>query len=344
VTNPNYTGGAFGCSPTACRFQPGNSLTYHIVADKFTSDEREAIEDAAAAWRAGANQINRGADWELDRGSDWAIGTLSISDNDTGISAEDDTWFLNQGVPSSNMAATFAVFGSWPNCGFTGVDILFRESVSWTTKLPAAADSGDMSLGQVAIHEFGHMIGFDESDVALATMNSEYPAGGDISASYRISERDYDGLRDNYGDSSTGKNLMLSKFLYLGGGEAEEGWDGSDVYASPGDTLSGSADPEDINVILTGTTGTLSNVSIRWYFRPLNTACGGPGSITVGTSSGWSVGVNNPFTVNLSSWVVPANLSPGDYKICAKVDPDDDFTEASEIDNSIATQKNYTIY
>jgi hypothetical protein len=325
--------------------RPGNSLTYHIVASKFKADELSAIESAAGAWRAGAGEIVRGADWQFVRGSDWASGTLSIADNDSGVSKEDDTWFNNQGVAANASVAVFNHFAAWPGCGLDGTDFLFRDSLSWKTDLPAAIDNStsDMSLGQSAIGAFGNMIGFDNVDTDICAMNSLYPNGGDISASYRISEIDYVGLAQSYPDSSTGKNLMLSKFRWTGGGFAEEGWQGTDVDVNRGDTLTNSLVPEDITVILTGTTGTLSGVRIRWYLRPVAGTCGGAGSIGIGTSSG-SVGVNTPYATGLTSYVIPTGTPIGDYNVCALIDPDDAFSETSELDNNVAGERVYHVH
>jgi hypothetical protein len=342
LTDPYYTGGPFGCSPTACRMQPGNSLTYHVVVDKFKADEISAIDQAAGAWRAGANQINRGASWQFVRGSDWAVGTVDITDNDNGITKEDDTWMTDNGVPATAIAVTFPHYGAWPSCGVKGADILFRSSEPWTSDLPAVAAYGDESIGQVAIHELGHVIGFDHSDDVLATMNSQYPAGGDISGSYRISEVDYVGLASSYPDSSTGKNLMLSKFLPRSGGigKADEGWDHGEPPAyHAGDTLD---KPEDLSVILTGTTGTLNDVKLRWYLRPSGGTCGDAGSLVLGTK-GLTLGVNTPFSTGLSSYVVPASTPAGKYRMCAKLDPDDAFSEISESDNAVQSDTLYEI-
>ena len=43
------------------------------------------------------------------------------------------------------------------------------------------------------------------------------------------------------------------------------------------------------------------------------------------------------------SWTIPSNLSPGNYKVCAMIDPDDEFSETKEIDNSVGSENDFVI-
>lgn len=342
VAYSGYTGGPFGCSPTACRFEPGNSVTYHLISTKFTNDEEDAIEDAAGAWRAGAQQLNRGADWQFIRGADDPVGSLDLADNQYHVSRLSDAWLAGNGVPANAIGVAFRSYGAWPNCGVQGGDVVFRASTSWSTKLPAAAAAGTLSLGQTAIHEFGHIIGFDHENGDLQVMNTTYPFGGDISAAYRINEDDYVGLQASYPDSSTGKNFMISKFLSTGGGGAVEIWTGANVNTSPNDVLAGAEVPEDVVLIVTGTTAGLQ-VDVTWYLRPASGgACGDANSIAVGTASP-TLGVNTTYSRNLSTWQIPASTPAGDYKVCAKIDPDGSFSETREDDNSVVSDRLYVV-
>ncbi len=342
IVNDNYTGGAFGCSPTACRFEPGNSVTYHLISGKFTASEIDAIDNAHAAWRAGAQQLNRGADWRFIRGATEPTGSLDISDNRYHVSRLSDSWLANKGVSASALAVAFRSYGAFPNCGVRGGDIIFRNSLTWSTSLPNSTPIGAFSIGQVAIHEFGHIIGFDHDNGDLQVMNAAYPAGGDISGEYRISEDDYVGLEANYPDSSTGKNFMISKFRSTGGGNAVEGWTGSTVFTSASDVLVGSEVPEDVSLILTGTTGALV-VKVTWYLRPSSGGiCGDASSIEVGSRFP-NLGVNTTFSRNLSTWQIPAGTAPNTYKVCAVIDSDGSFSETRENDNSVLSERLYVV-
>ena len=342
LSNAAYTGGPFGCSPTACRFQGGNSLTFHIIGARFTANEADAIENAAGAWRAGAGQLNRGADWTFTRGSDTALGALNLTDGRTDVTKLSAAWFAAQGIPAGALAVAIPVYGAWPLCGVSGVDVVFNDSFSWSTVLPAATTGGDFSIGQVAIHELGHVVGFGHEDDDLASMNAFYPCGGDPSGSFRINEMDYVGLRDNFSDSSTGKNLMLDKFEHTGPGTSREVWTGATVTTSPGATLTGGDVPEDIAVLLTGTTS-LNNVKISWFLRPVASGgCGGAGSVLLGSKT-LTLGVAIPFPQGLATWTVPLGTAAGDYFVCASVDPDLAVSETREDDNTVHGERVYTV-
>lgn len=339
IDNPNYTGGAFGCSPTACRFQPGNSLTYHLLTGNFTAAEATAINDASVAWEAGTGEINRGANWEFNRGADSA--SLSLSDGRYDVSSFSDAWFAAMGVPAGAIAVGFKTFGAWPNCGVNGGDIVFRSSVNWTTSLPAGAAAGSTSIGQVAMHEFGHIIGFDHENDDMAVMNSFYPNGGDISASYRINEMDFVGMEDNYSDASTGTNLMISKFVRTGAGTSSEGWTGATVNTSRGAVLAGGNVPGDVLLLITGTSSQ-SNIRVSWFLRPIGTTCGGATSVLVGSRIA-SLGVSLPFSTNLTTWTIPNAAASGDYLVCAMIDADNTVAETSETDNTVASDRIYHV-
>lgn len=342
VSNPNYTGGAFGCSPTACRFEPGNSLTYHLISGKFTAAEIDAIDDAHAAWRAGAQQLNRGADWRFVRGATEPAGSLDVTDNQYHVSRLSDSWLAGKGVSANAIAVAFRDYGAWPNCGVRGGDIVFRASESWSTTLPNSTPADELSIGQVAIHEFGHIIGFDHDNGDLQVMNAAYPAGGDISGEYRISEDDYVGLEANYPDSSTGKNFMLSKFRSTGGGNAVESWTGSTVFTSASDVLTALEAPEALTLILTGTTSALV-VKVTWYLRPASFAtCGDASSIEVGSAFP-NLGVNTTFSRNLSTWQIPAGTPADTYRVCAAIDSDSSYSETREDDNMVVSDRLYVV-
>src|SRR5690606_8621847 len=104
-------------------------------------------------------------------------------------------WFHNKGF--SDAAAinqTFSIL-----CAPQENDIVFRSSLpggrTWTTQLPSMASASQVSIGAVAIHEFGHWIGFGHQNGASTTMQADYPSGGDISAQLRIHEDDHRGLK-----------------------------------------------------------------------------------------------------------------------------------------------------
>lgn len=191
---------------------------YHLVVADFPASHVTEIEAAAESWWAGNTQILRGADFKHVRGVDNLAGVAN-----NGVSElwdESSTWFTALGFPSTTLAITTSWMLGWPNCDVVESDIVFNESTVWSTSLPGALPTysgatSEVSIGQTAVHEFGHVVGFDHENDVLAVMNGFYPAGGDISATkYRIHEDDFAGLLDWYPCvvGCDGVNVMLSKF------------------------------------------------------------------------------------------------------------------------------------
>ncbi len=321
----------------------GNSSTYRINVDDFTAAEESEIELAAEGWDAGSGEVNRGADWHFLRGGDVHSDGFRGDFTNT-VRMKPPSFFNGQGMDTLGQASTLI--------GMVGMqyviletDISFKDTVNWTTTVESVCSGSEKSLGQAALHEFGHALGRDHEDDWIATMNSAHPAGGDISATkYRINEDDFLGLKLSKPGSSTGKNFMLSKFGDFLDNGVEELWDGLGDDASlfscgcPGQVVNPAAE---IAALITGSVGTQHNVDVQWRLDPVGPCWSGTEYLIGSTSV--SIGVNNPTFVRQDTFVTVPNVPAGDYYLCAKIDADDSESETSESDNLVRSEKAFTI-
>jgi hypothetical protein len=300
-------------------------MTYHINTDDFTAPNE--IEAGGDAWDAGSGEVNRGADWDFIRGSDNTNdGTYGNGTNN--VRKKDDTWFSNQGL-AADVAAVTA--NTLVLCVRDDSDITFRESITWSTGSPSEITSGALSLGQTAAHEFGHSLGLDHENDLIAVMNTTYPFGGDLGDThFRLNEDDYVGLTNQKSDSSTGKDLTLSVFVYDGGGNAHEGWNFNHTFdLSLNDWIDGA--PHDIWAVINGTSS--QSPVIQWRVST-NTCFDGVGTeYNVGSLTP-NIGSNTPYAVAPGAWAF-SGVPPGTYRLCAMIDSTTAITESDENDNVI---------
>lgn len=335
------------CDETVCRFYDGDEATYHFLDATLAvgsvsfgplGTSLEGAIDAAVstAWGAGPSDVSRGASWAFVRGDD--VDTMSFTDDLNQVSMSAD-FFDAMGMPSNVIAATVSFYRTAINgCGVKARDVVFDGDQTWTTARPAAAAANAYAIGQTAIHEFGHLLGFDhtQSTSTLSVMWGQYPFGGDVSASWRIHETDYVNLADAKPGTSTGINLSVSRFHFpdatFGGREAwdAEDWCLSEDYCEGEEIL-----PSGVAAEITGTSGA-SGVDIDWYLRPLSDPCGGTYNVLLAHQS-WTMSVNGPAWAE-PTLIIPSGTPPGDYKLCTIIDGEDEVSETSEGDNVVGSE------
>jgi hypothetical protein len=330
-------GGACGCQTRG-----GDSQTYHILAADFTSGEEADIESGANTWDAGTSDVNMGADWDYVRGTDvtsWGHTNLRFD-----VAAEDDAWFTAEGVPAGHFATTLRrEFG----CTRLETDIVFRSSASWSTSLPSLTTSASPSIGQVAIHEFGHDLGLNHNDGELAIMNAIYPHSGDGGDQFfRLHEDDYDFLVTEYGDASTGNNLLVTRFADTGVGTSDEIWttaseSGKDWSQAAGTCLGGTW-PSSVYVDSNSTTASLTSVEVRWTLST-DTFCGDADDIEIDVNSYTFSQGGSSSTVTPSAFCIPSGTASASYYLCAEVDSSSEVTETSTFDNSVHSEKLFVV-
>lgn len=305
---------------------PGSTINYHLVPSDFTLAEETAVETAFEAWNAGTGEILRGADMQITRDTDDAGGAVCNLKNE--VFMGDQTYFDNHGWPG---------IARYQPCAGSH-DIVFNSDNTWCTTLDSDCTSGD-SIGQAAVHEMGHWVGFGHEDDNLATMNSVYPAGGDLGdTAYRIHEDDYDGLIANRPHASTGNNLMVAKYTYDGAGSSHEIWNSSEgtwTFDRSSDTWTGGDSPDPIQVVINGTATSLSPL-VEWRLSS-NTICS-TSDYLIGSRTP-SVSTNTPYQVGPTSWTLADTVPTGFYYLCVTVDSNTAITETSEADNDVVSDK-----
>lgn len=328
----------------SCQTRSGSSQTYRVLAADFTAGEQADIEAGASTWDAGTGYINRGADWTYVRGGDvtsWGHSNLRFD-----IATENDAWFSAEGVPAAEMAVTMR-----KDLGCTRVenDTIFRSSVNWSASMPSLTSDSAPSIGQAAIHEFGHDLGLDHNDAELAVMNATYPYSGDASQQqFRLHEDDYDFEISNYGDASTGDNLLLTRFRDSGTGTSEEIWtDGNSSesgrdWSQAANSCLGGTWPRSIYVDSNSTTATLTSVEIRWTLSS-DTICADADDIQIDEVS-YTINQNDSSAaVAPSTWCIPAGTASGNYYVCAEVDSNGGVSETSSSDNTVRSEKYFVV-
>lgn len=306
----------------------GDSLTWHMCTGEFTSAQEAEITDAANSWDAGSGEVLRGAIWQFLRGADRTGSSCNDSNFENEVYMEGDAWFSARGLSTSHSAVCLC---------YTAIDdIVFRSTPTigtWSNNLPS--NTTGVSIGQVAHHEFGHALGLAHEDDLVALMNSDYPHGGDLGdVGYRPHEDDYLGLKTNRPGSSTGRNLMLGKFLDEGDKSARMTWDNLSEF--PGtpycDKVISSGDrPEAILAVIEGTAAVSTDV--KWGLSP-DTNCDAGVKYSVAAMS-ITIGSNTPLAIQptYDFTGVPIGVY---YYLCAKIDPADTFSESSSAsDNDV---------
>lgn len=303
---------------------PGSSITYHMVTSDFTTAQENAIEAAFDAWDAGAGEILRGATMSITRGSDDGGGALCNSKNE--VFMKDGVFFDDHGW-GDDVAHYNECFGSH--------DIVFNSDKTWCVGLPSTCASSSRSIGQAALHEMGHWIGFDHDDTRLATMNGAYPSGGDLGESeWRIHEDDYVGLVANRPDSSEGTNLLVAKFILdANGGSHEELNDGTWRFDRSDDVWADIV-PSDIQAEIQSTSGSASPL-IEWRLSS-NNVCSSADYL-IGTREP-TISSNTSYLVGPTSWTLADSVPVGLYYLCVMMDANFEYGETSESDNILVSE------
>lgn len=245
------------------------------------------------------------------------------------------TWFDERGYSGTS---TTAITENDPSS--SDIDIVFNSGKSWSTSVPSNINNTDRSIGQVALHEFGHALGFNHEEDVAATMNGTYPHGGDISGfKYRPNEDDYVGLVANRPHASTGTNLMLGRYVHGSG----EQWDDATARWTVCDqTVLSSADgPEGIYAIVYTTSSSVSAV-VEWSLST-DTTCFAGVEYVVGSRT-YTLSADQPALVQPLSYNF-TGVPAGSYYMCAMIDPDNLIAEtaSSDADNDLVSQAQVTV-
>ncbi|MBX2797032.1 MAG: matrixin family metalloprotease [Myxococcales bacterium] len=335
VTNP----------PCGCDWADNSQLTYRINVSDFNASGQAEIELAGDAWDAGYSEINRGANWDFVRGQD-ITSDGAVGDFTNQIYKKPTSWFTDQGLPAASLAG---VRHTHLLCGRNDSDIIFNSDFDWTTQLasettPVPLPGGDpASIGQVAMHEFGHVLGLAHENDVLATMNESYPNAGEVAGTrHRIGEDDFVGLVAGKSNNSFGTNLLLSKFRrYAASGiEVWDEFDSGEWCGSPGATLASGDGPHGVVAMITGTTTT--PCTIEWRLSS-DTSCttNDPLIATRSVTLGVDVPANDVRPIG--GYSIPINMNYGDYHLCAMIRPQGPVAETATNDNSVVSERMFEV-
>ena len=249
-------------------------VAYRLNEDDFSNAEMDEIEQAADAWEGGWSKVNRGVWLELTRTQGAGDGALDNGVNN--VRRKPNRYFNTHGYGGGSKA--FVLLYVDNDCEHIAeFDMTFRLSSSAESlSLPSQVTGSDFSLGQLALHEFGHALGLGDDASQLHTMDDRKPHGGDLGrTAYRVHEEDFYALRQLYPGNSTGGNLMLGKFAWRpvsGQLIADEVWTANEPFtrtwqACPGQTI-GVGGPEKLQAVVTGHSGFTASPLIRWMLEP----------------------------------------------------------------------------
>lgn len=152
-------------------------MTYHIVPNGMSPWQVAWVTAAASVWNGGAGLVNRGIDWTFSRGSD---ATQMVADNGQNELAMLTSLEIGQfgydpaamGFRMGDQPVNGCAAGTWEN------DIVLNADYTWTTNVPSQLESGEESIQYVAMHEFGHALGFVHDNDIVGVMTGGGGSGG----------------------------------------------------------------------------------------------------------------------------------------------------------------------
>jgi hypothetical protein len=273
--------------------------------------------------------------------------STSDSDNDVFFSSslfsQDDSTL---GITLSRWDCSYIDYGfgrHWGDVNMNSADVYFNTNYSWTTQTSnelKTAITPYWSNGKkvfnfesVAIHEFGHALGFNHENRIFSNMNSHYPNGGPQGRVQGVHMEDTQGLIYLYG--TAGQRLDVASFgVSVTNNSSNQSVDTplnsfSTAYVAPGGSLK-----MRFGVQNTGNVPA-SNVQVHWYLSTNNYVSTGDIKLPAYTSYS-----------TLSTWgqhevtnTIPSNLATGTYYLGFIVDPYNTITEADENNNSMVVRK-----
>lgn len=326
---------------------PGNGTTYHLDPNTLSQTQRDTITAAVKSWDAGAGERIRGAAWTT------TVATLSTNQTAQEGNLRDemffrsDAWFQSRG-DGGVIAAMYDLNGD--------DDVVYNELYTWCDSAMAsnpgcrgpAAPPGfpqGYSIGQVTVHEFGHVIGFKHEDEYIATMNTFYPAGGELGEfKWQPHEDEVAGLQVLKPDASTGFNVSVAEWNHgpgTDGASAEIMWEAVNgvplmVYDKSSASWGGTA-PRLANLVYSGTGS--QNVYTEWRVSS-DTTCSSADPL-VGTRTP-TMSTNTPYVVGPNAWNF-TQVNPGSYYLCVEVDPNDVLNETEENDNKVRSRNAHVV-
>ncbi len=317
-----------------------DQMTVHFCRTAFSAEIETQIFQAMNAWQAGDATVLRGARWTYVRGPDRPDEDCGPGNGFDEVHAQDEDWFADHdaaGALATTMNDDVSVSSE--------VDFVWNtiDLPNWSAAKPSGTAEGEYSVGMIALHEFGHGVGFNHENATVAVMNSSYPNSGDLSAEYRPHADEYAGMAARRPSASRGTNLLLGKFVEEPGdpGDSIEVWDEADerwtVCRGPVAPEDG---PEGIYGAIWETDGP-QDATVTWRVSADERCFRGEDEFEVGrTVREMTTGV--PELLSPDGYDFGA-VPPGQYTLCAKIDADRAIEETREADNKVRSQVPVTV-
>ena len=263
------------------------------------------------------------------------VGRDTDSSHSSG-NGKNEVYFENKpkesylGVTRSRYTCYWLFGDHW---GYKETDIGINTRYSWTTRdFTGTVTGSPYNFELVMLHELGHAFGLSHSDGRVATMNTYYYNGGPNGHSNTVEPHGDDryGIRLLYPDSSTDRDISVSRFYNTGGGSSSF----NRVSTTGGawrTTLSrGGRYRLQYTMENLGTRSESPQIkfyiSTNSYISTADTYLG---------SSTWSIPAGSYATAN-KTFTVPNSLTPGRYYIGYRADPHSNIPESNEGNNFVS--------
>jgi len=223
--------------------------------------------------------------------------------------------------------------------GYTETDIHLNTRYSWTSHGFTGSNTGSpYNFQLVMLHELGHALGLLHSDNRPATMNTYYYNGGPNGHYNRVEPHGDDryGLRILYPDSSTGRDVSVSRFHNTGGSTSKN------IIK----TISGSRTTRlyrgsqyDLQYTMENLGTQSESVNIRFYISTnsyISTADTYIGSTT------WNMGAGS-FATATKRITIPTSLASRTYYIGYIIDPYNNIPENDNLNNRVSLLDRITV-
>ncbi|WP_196158538.1 CARDB domain-containing protein [Reinekea sp. G2M2-21] len=332
-----------------------------------------SLDVNAAAWRTcdGKKQHWK-SDWtnmylsttSFPIGSDWDLHTQYMMSEWNAVGGSNFKFYVGRDTDGSHSSSNgknevyfeykpsesyLGVTRSRFNCywlfgtqyGYTEADIGINTRYAWTLSDFTGATTGSpYNYELVMLHELGHALGLLHSDGRPATMNTYYYSGGPIGHYNDVEPHGDDrwGLRLLYPDSTTERDVSVSRFYNTGGGSSST----NKVRTTGGSWVTSLSRGSQYDLEYTvENLGTQTESAYIQFFISTNSYIST--SDTYIGSASWSMPTGSYATAD-KRFTVPSGLAPGTYYIGYRVDPNSAIPESSESNNYVSLLHQITVY
>ena len=217
--------------------------------------------------------------------------------------------------------------------GYDEADISINTRYSWTLSDFTGSTSGSpYNFELVMLHELGHALGLNHYDGVPGTMNTYYYNGGPNGHYNQVEPHadDRHGLRILYPDSSTDRDLSVSRFYNTGGGSSSV--NRVRTTSNLNTTSLNKGSQYKIRYTLENLGTQTESATVKFYISTNSYIS--TGDTYLGSTS-WSM-PGASFTQSEKTVTIPSSLASGTYYIGYRVDPDNNVPESNESNNFVS--------